>query len=662
MPAPVSPFSEPAPGARTASLRALVDSALAGVASSAVRFTDGQSLAQRLSAVRAAPEGDVLALPEQPWFDLATRLGATDLEIVAGFAALLAEVDPVFTARLRAVQGDGRTDGPTRPTLGLLVRMLGMLDSDTDSAPRLLARLTNGAAVASGVVQLLDESAPLMERAVQIHAGVLGALLETPAVEGDRIAFEPLDVELIDSPAWHLPSRWNDWLEPLTAGLRTADDTIWVLRAHDPLEARGIAARTARLAGWRVAAIRPRAGRELTHAAPLGLEPWLLAQGALPLFEMSAGPESKLQIPEFRFYRGPVLVAAARDGELDGHAGEVRELTVPMPTPEERAELWQQAISAATLHADLARWRCGVAALHAVSAQAARRASVRGRASPADLGDARTAHVAAQVRKLGSLAQPVNGVIEGEGFVVAESERAALDLLRQHCLHREVLLDTLGDVVKARAHPGVKALFVGASGTGKTLAAQWLAHDLGKPLLRVDAAAVTSKYIGETEKHLSQLLSQAEHLDCVLLFDEADALFGSRTDVSQANDRFANAQTNYLLTRIESFDGIAILTSNSKSRFDDAFIRRLDAIVEFRLPRAEERRRLWCAHLGSGHDLTPEELNLLAADYELAGGHIRNAVLGAALHARGRDPARINFADVRRGLATEYQKLGRALP
>jgi SpoVK/Ycf46/Vps4 family AAA+-type ATPase len=181
------------------------------------------------------------------------------------------------------------------------------------------------------------------------------------------------------------------------------------------------------------------------------------------------------------------------------------------------------------------------------------------------------------------------------------------------------------------------------------------------PLYRVDLASVTSKYIGETEKNLAQLFARAEDAEVVLLFDEADALFGSRTDVRDANDRFANAQTNYLLQRIESFDGLAILTSNTKNRLDPAFARRLDAIIEFALPGPEERRALWLAHLGQAHRLDPRDLNRLAASVDLSGGHIRNVVLTAAVLAR-EERRPIGYADVLRGLAGEYRKLGRTVP
>jgi SpoVK/Ycf46/Vps4 family AAA+-type ATPase len=172
---------------------------------------------------------------------------------------------------------------------------------------------------------------------------------------------------------------------------------------------------------------------------------------------------------------------------------------------------------------------------------------------------------------------------------------------------------------------------------------------------------VTSKYIGETEKNLAQLLLHAEESGGILLFDEADSVFGKRTEVKESNDRFANAQTNYLLQRIETFDGIALLTSNSRSRFDPAFCRRLDMIVEFPLPGPEERRLLWLSHLGENHRLSHMELNQLAAAADLAGGHIRNAVLTAAILA-GDAGRPIEYRDVYAGLADEYRKLNRQAP
>ncbi|MEO1336486.1 MAG: ATP-binding protein [Myxococcota bacterium] len=146
-----------------------------------------------------------------------------------------------------------------------------------------------------------------------------------------------------------------------------------------------------------------------------------------------------------------------------------------------------------------------------------------------------------------------------------------------------------------------------------------------------------------------------------MLFDEADSLFGKRTDVKHSNDRFANAQTNYLLQRMESFEGIAFLTSNSRSRFDSAFTRRLDFIIEFNTPSPEERRILWTSHLGVHHALAAKQINQLAATVDLAGGHIRNIVLTAATTARmiGRP---IEWSDILTGIEHEFRKLGRQVP
>jgi SpoVK/Ycf46/Vps4 family AAA+-type ATPase len=177
----------------------------------------------------------------------------------------------------------------------------------------------------------------------------------------------------------------------------------------------------------------------------------------------------------------------------------------------------------------------------------------------------------------------------------------------------------------------------------------------------VDLSAISSKYIGETEKNLSQLLSRAEENEIVLLFDEADSLFGKRTEVREAHDRFANAQTNFLLQRLDNYDGIVLLTSNSRARFDSAFARRLDIILEFPFPGPEERRALWLAHLGEAHTLTSAEINQISVAADLSGGQIRNAVLAAAIHASSHGGA-IGLTDITAGLLVEYRKLGRQLP
>jgi SpoVK/Ycf46/Vps4 family AAA+-type ATPase len=177
----------------------------------------------------------------------------------------------------------------------------------------------------------------------------------------------------------------------------------------------------------------------------------------------------------------------------------------------------------------------------------------------------------------------------------------------------------------------------------------------------VDLAAVMNKYVGESEKNLGLVLDEAAASDVVLLLDEADALFGRRSDGGETGERYVNMLTNFLLTRIESHPGIVVLTSNSRSRIDPSFTRRLDAILDFPLPGGEERLRLWDAHLG-GRSPGPEVVRLLAAYCDLAGGHIRNAVLNAAARSEAESGEPLETALLLAALADEYRKLGREVP
>lgn len=180
---------------------------------------------------------------------------------------------------------------------------------------------------------------------------------------------------------------------------------------------------------------------------------------------------------------------------------------------------------------------------------------------------------------------------------------------------------------------GVRALLRGPSGTGKTLAARLLAAELKLPLFRVDLAAVMSKYVGETEKQLARLFDRAEVLDAILLFDEGDSLFGRRTSVGSASDRYANLETNFLLQRLESHRGLVLVTTNALDRIDHAFLRRFDVLLNFRLPESEERLDLWRAHLPADHRVTAATLARVAESCALSGGQIRNVVLAAASSA-----------------------------
>lgn len=208
---------------------------------------------------------------------------------------------------------------------------------------------------------------------------------------------------------------------------------------------------------------------------------------------------------------------------------------------------------------------------------------------------------------------------------------------------------------------GVLGLFAGESGTGKTLSAEVVAAELGLDLYVVQLSSIVDKYVGETEKNLERIFSEADRTDAVLLFDEADAVFGKRSEVKDAHDKYANMESAYLLQRLESFDGIALLTTNLRANIDEAFTRRLDLVVDFPFPDAGQRLALWrhgLCHVPCAADVDPGQL---AKDFELAGGSIRSAVVTAAYLAAGRDEP-VGDGDLLEGARREYRKAGRLVP
>jgi SpoVK/Ycf46/Vps4 family AAA+-type ATPase len=207
----------------------------------------------------------------------------------------------------------------------------------------------------------------------------------------------------------------------------------------------------------------------------------------------------------------------------------------------------------------------------------------------------------------------------------------------------------------------VLGLFAGGSGTGKTLSAEVVAAELGLDLYVVQLSSVVDKYVGETEKNLERIFTEADRTDAVLLFDEADAVFGKRSEVKDAHDRYANMESAYLLQRLESFDGVALLTTNLRANIDEAFTRRLDLVIDFPFPGAGQRRALWRHSLSHVPSVPDIDLGPLADGFELAGGSIRSAVVTAAYLAAGRSEA-VTPADLLEGARREYRKAGRLVP
>lgn len=221
------------------------------------------------------------------------------------------------------------------------------------------------------------------------------------------------------------------------------------------------------------------------------------------------------------------------------------------------------------------------------------------------------------------------------------------------------LLNDLG--LGKKIKPGYRSLFYGPSGTGKTLTASLLGKATGLDVYRIDLSLVVSKYIGETEKNIEKVFTKAEHRNWILFFDEADALFGKRTSINDAHDRFANQEVSYLLQRVEDYAGVAILASNLKSNIDEAFSRRFQSVIHFPMPGRNERHLLW-KNAFSGHIKLADNIDLgqYAADYELSGGAIINVVRYAALMMLNDNETVISARDLKEGIRREMQKEGRS--
>lgn len=570
---------------------------------------------------------------------LAHGIGMTRAEILAVALASAVEDDPMAGRAVAFLQAP---IGGSRPTLALAAAIAATFDECRGA----LGEIAAGAAQRCGVIVLHGEG-PLAERVIGIPAPTALALRRVDA-EWPGVA-----VDMGEWPETPLPPSILEQAGRHARALSSTPARAIAIRSGSSVEARAAACAIARQLHRRAAFIE-------TDRHP-GIGPWLFLRDLLPVFLVDLAPGEHRKVGDIPGYRGPVLAVCGPDGTIEVRGEAAASWRLPTPSAAERAHLWERALDDEALGRQLgAGHRHSSGRIAELGRTARQLAMLDGRTQP-ERRDVTAAAKVAETPLLGALAQPIVDEVGDEALVVPPAVRRDLQALVTRCRGRETVVDGLGPAASARYHPGVRALFVGPSGTGKTLAASWLATALAVPLYRVDLAAVTSKYIGETEKQLAQLIARAEHAEIALLFDEADSLFGKRTEVKDSNDRFANAQTNYLLQRIESFDGIAILTSNSRARFDSAFSRRLDTIIDFPAPGPEERRALWLAHLGNAHSLDGIEINRLAATADLAGGHIRNAVLAAATAARAASRV-ISYADVVRGLAAEYRKLGRQVP
>jgi hypothetical protein len=315
----------------------------------------------------------------------------------------------------------------------------------------------------------------------------------------------------------------------------------------------------------------------------------------------------------------------------------------PVPSFAHRVQLWQEALEAnspaAAADIDLeslaGRFALTGGAIHRACAQAARAKQIREHTGqPLSHADLEAAARAQSSHGLRRFAQKIDAIATWESLVVP---RHIQRQLRDVCTaerHRETVYGKWGFDRRLTSGKGLNVLFCGTSGTGKTMSAGILAGELGRDLYRIDLSIVVSKYIGETEKQLSLIFREAASSNAVLFFDEADALFGKRSEVKDAHDRYANVEIAYLLQKMEDYEGVVILATNLRRNMDDAFSRRMHHVIEFPFPDAEHRERIWRKILPPGAPLAADvDFGFLARQFEFAGGNIRNVALAAAFYA-----------------------------
>ncbi|WP_189864277.1 AAA family ATPase [Streptomyces poonensis] len=641
------------------------------------------------AAARILDEPGGLDVPaHEPWRPpagsvlggLAVRFGLSSLDLDLLLIAVAPDLDARFE-RLYGYLNDDLTR--RRPTVGLALELCGLAGA---SSARF--RLAPGAPlVAGGLVEVTEPERPPLSRVLVVPDRVTAHLLGD--VRPDVRLAGVLDEAREDPTA--------DAAEVHRAAAAAGTGAGLVLLRSRGGDAEGLAPAALRAAGLRplvldAAALARRSGDVPELARVAALEARLTGAGVVlgPLEALPEEPGERARTLRAlcAALRGlPLLTYGAVGWDPAWAADTPVVLTVPPPSPERQAARWRYALGraaagdggvsgddlltgddvvtgASVVTGDAEALARAVAAHRLDSGQLRRAADVATRTAalegrPVGAEDLRTAVRAQNGAGLDRLARRVEPDVGWDDLVLPPATHRRLRELALRARHREQVLGQWGMRPGGGRGRGVIALFAGESGTGKTMSAEVVAADLGMDLYVVDLSTVVDKYVGETEKNLERIFTEASAVNAVLLFDEADAIFGKRSEVKDAHDRHANIESAYLLQRMESFDGIAVLTTNLRANLDEAFTRRLDVVADFPVPDADQRLALWERCLG---DRLPRagdlDLAFCADRFELAGGSIRAcAVTAAYLAAESGQP--LTMRQTVAAIAQEYRKLGR---
>ena len=376
----------------------------------------------------------------------------------------------------------------------------------------------------------------------------------------------------------------------------------------------------------------------------------------VPCIELREPIELAAVLALFREYAGPLAVIAELTPALP-ESWLAERVVLQRPDVGLRRTLWTRALGPLAASDDVAelarRFPLGCGGI----ARAA--ATARHRAGGIPERDALVNAAREELETRSSLVERIRSERTLDDLIANPQTLALIEEIITFARHRRVVFEDWG--FGRRARGGLKVLFSGPPGTGKTMSAEIIAAELDLDLFRIDLSSVVSKWVGETEKNLKQVFDQADANGGVLLFDEADSLFGKRTtSVSTANDRHANMEINYLLQRMEAFDGVCLLTTNIETGIDDAFKRRLNFRVRFEIPDATERARLWRLMIPPQAPRSTLDFGRVADDFELTGGNIHNAAIRAAVLAAG-EGVPLSTKHLLAAAAREYGELGRIL-